>query len=723
MNAQLSVAAPWSLTHYMSMNGFHPLYRALFESKPEWVTLSAWDNIEFSNKLRSEPDFKKGVLSEIAQDAEFAPSSNPIARQYFNHFWQANFSLTRLLPGDIEFHHTAPFPSFKRPFVFHCEAFAPIFFPLAHQGSGGFAPFEVKQVRDHYRAIFEHPLCLGVFSHLPQTLDDIRRFFLSPTIDSKLHASRIGLHSSAAPASHVAKTGLHAPIFLFVNSAHQNPTNFALRGGHLALRYWQRAYPEPGAGRLIMRCARPTDSELAEHHVDLVWLGQHEGRSVIWIENYLSEAEHDALMQAAHFLLLPSVSLHSVSIMSAMAAGAVPVVSDTVGTDRYVVDAVDGVVLRGVYANNWRHDEETGLLFNCFQRSNVLEDDLVEQLTLRLGRLLANPAEYAALQREAVSKARDLFSGTHFSQDFWLQVQQRYQALPESCRRVDKGNPSGQKELQLASCMVKKSDWSRLFTSVPQPVQRLYAGSGHVIELGGCMVFSNGSGPMALHHWSPVAQYVDEQAASLTFASSIKELNGCYLTAPPYSALPRHKLYLFKNRIAQALMPYPRLFSAGVVSLRWLRRTNRLLRRVLLSDQAATQPQPPLAHVDIELIAANYKGLNIIRHGHMFYGILPAAGEFIPELAKAGKYDPCVVGSSLKDLFRQLEPLPGRDDVELVETAVGGFNLVRYGNVFYAIPELEGEFDIARVQAGFYSRIHSGQSADTVKAAILESAL
>lgn len=724
MTPQLSVAAPWSLTHYMPLNGFHPLYRALFEAKPDWVTLSAWDNIELSQKLRGDSEFRRGLLHEVTRDAEgFAPRSNPIEKGYLNHFWQANFSLTRLLPGDIEFHHTAPFPSFKRPFVFHCEAFAPVFFPLAHQGSGGFAPNEVQQVREHYRAIFEHPLCLGIFSHIEQTLDDFRRFFISPTIDSKLHASRIGLFASEAIPSPVEKGELHAPIFLFVNSANQNPKNFFLRGGHLALRYWQRTYSQPGAGRLIMRCARPLDSELAEYRVDLQWLRQHEGHSVIWIENYLTETELEALMQAAHFLLLPSVSLHSVSIMSAMAAGAVPVVSDTVGTDRYVLDAGDGVVLRGIYANNWRQDGETGLTFNSFQRSNELEDDLVEQLTVRLGRLLANPAEYAALQREALSKARDAFCGTHFSEDFWSQVQQCYQALPASAGNGVAGNPGGRKGLQLASCLVEKSDWPRLFTSAPQPVARLDAGSGRVTELGGCLIFNPSGGSMELNHWSPMAEYIDKAAPSLTFASSIKRLNGCYLIAPPFSQFPRHKFHLFKGHVAKLLMPYPRLFSAAAIALNWLRRTHRVLRRILPGGNAVTPPQNSFAPADIELIAENVKGLNVIRHGYKFYGISPSAGEFIPAYAETGKYDPCVVGTSLKDLLRKLDELPGRDDIELVEKAVAGFNLVRYGSVFYAIPELEGDFDIARVQAGFYSRIHSGQSADTVKAAILESAL
>lgn len=665
MNAQLAVATPWSLTHYIPLNGFHPLYRALFESKPEWVTLSAWDNIELSQKLRGEPGFREQLLKEVARDADvFARRTGPVEQGYFNHFSEANLSLTRLLPGDIEFHHTAPFPSFERPFVFHCEAFAPLFFPLAHQGSGGFGTLDVQEVRDHYRAIFEHPLCLGVFSHIPQTLEEIRQFLASPIIERKLHASRIGLYGSDTLPTQVTKSALQAPLFLFVNSANQNPRNFVLRGGHLALRYWQRTYPQPGAGRLIMRCTRPLDSELANYGVDVAWLRQHEGRSVIWIENYLSEAELNALMQAAHFLLLPSMSLHSVSIMSAMAAGAVPIVSDTVGTDRYVEDGVDGVVVHGIYANNWRHDKTTGLMFNCFERSTALEEALVEQLVQRLGHLLSNPGEYTAVQQAAISKARTIFSATQFSQDFWAQVQQCYLARPAAAKSAAASHTWP----ELSRCLIEKQDWPRLFTSSPQPLPRLDAGSGRVTELGGCLIFTPLGGSSTLHRWSPLAEYLDEDAPALSFAASIKGLNGCYL-ATPHANYHRYRLHRLRAYVANRLLPYPWLFAVAAFALRWTRRSLRLVRRLLPGVGIATSKQAS-APADIELIAQNVKGLNIIRYGHMFYGISPAAGEFIPALAQGGKYDPCVVGSSLKDIARKLEALPGTGHLPINEKRV-----------------------------------------------------
>lgn len=715
MNSPLSVAVPWSLSHYMPLNGFHPLYRALFEAKPKWVQLAAWDNIELSHKLRGDQRFQRDMMREVQRDTEaHKRCATRIEREYFAHFWAPNQSLTRLLPGDIEFHHTAPFPSLERPFVFHCESFAPVFFPFAHQGTGSLSASQ--DLRSHYKAIFEHPLCLGISSHLPQTHEDLSRFFGSPIIDERLFASRIGLYASETTAPPVAKDSLDAPVFLFINSANQNRGNFFLRGGHLALRYWQSVYPEPGAGRLIMRCTRPIDALLADHGVDLDWLRRQEQHSVIWIEDYLNAADLDALMQAAHFFLLPSASLHSVSIMQAMAAGAVPVVSDTLGTDRYVTDGADSIVLQGMCASNWRRDAETGVMIDSYQRNPELDSSLVQQLVARLGDLQANPARYRSVQSAAMAKASEAFSGKAFSEDFWLQVQQRYQALPQSTRRPIK---PWRKWPELGHCLLEQTDWARIFTSPPQPVARLHAGQGRVTELGGCFVALPSNCSMDLHDWSPLAEYVDSSAPSLIFAADIRGLGGRYLGCP-ISELGGSARRRFVEYVAERLMPYPELYSTAASFLKYLRRVQRALRRYLPSRTVVAKSTVVTLSADIELVMQGLKGLNVIRCGHLFYAVPQGAGEFNQARVEAGKYNPCVSGTSLKDVLRKLDELPDDwgDDIELVEQDVRGFNLIRYGSVFYAIPMTDGAFDIARVQAGQYSRMHTGNTAEAVRDAI-----
>ena len=35
----LQVAAPWGLSHYIALNGFHPLYRALVDHAPDDIRM------------------------------------------------------------------------------------------------------------------------------------------------------------------------------------------------------------------------------------------------------------------------------------------------------------------------------------------------------------------------------------------------------------------------------------------------------------------------------------------------------------------------------------------------------------------------------------------------------------------------------------------------------------------------------------------------------------
>ena len=128
----LSVAVPWSLSHYIPLNGFHPLYRALFDQSPDGVKLHAWDNVKLHNRFSRDIEIREAVLSaaNTAKRKSQQLVAGSIARAYQEYFWGPNQVLTNELVGDIEFHHTAPFPSLERPFVFHCESFASVFFPL-----------------------------------------------------------------------------------------------------------------------------------------------------------------------------------------------------------------------------------------------------------------------------------------------------------------------------------------------------------------------------------------------------------------------------------------------------------------------------------------------------------------------------------------------------------------------------------------------------------------
>ena len=537
INAEkLTVAVPWSLSHFIPLNGFHALYRALFDQRPGTVSLYAFDNVKLFNALQKNMDLRSDILKRARQKTFFPNGliKNKIARAHLDYYGKQNRAMTGLLPGQLEFLHTAPFPTFQRPFVFHCEMFAPVFFPFHHQGTGRFGSLE--PLRNYFAEMFSHPLCLGIFSHIPETIKSFGRFFQSKSIDRKLRHSKIGLSTISIPIEPLPNKGsLASPKFLFFNSAHQNPSNFWGRGGHIALRFWKEFLASGKNGSLYLRCARPREKDLLDHGVDVEFLRCEEGRSIFWIEKYLSNNELNSLTAQAHFFLLPSISLHSASIMQALAFGAVPVVTDTVGTSRYVVDDQNGIVLKGVFLNIWRVDPETGVLFDTYRQNEALDKELVGQLVRKILALLNAPNHYERIRSNAITSFRENFSGNAFSSDFWSSVNECYaehsNASQQSERAVLPRRLSTESDLVLSDCFLGEQDWSRVFESCPQPVLKFYSGFHSIYELGGAFLRLDsekgvGTPKMGLHDWSPLKKYSIAKSHSLVYARDFEDAVG-----------------------------------------------------------------------------------------------------------------------------------------------------------------------------------------------------
>ena len=100
--------------------------------------------------------------------------------------------------------------------------------------------------------------CLGIFSHIPETLSSLSRFFDDSLIDRKLESSRVGISRYSLPIAAKEKLPLLPPLrFLFINSAHQNPASFYLRGGHIVLRFWKELQQINIDGRLYLEMLPP----------------------------------------------------------------------------------------------------------------------------------------------------------------------------------------------------------------------------------------------------------------------------------------------------------------------------------------------------------------------------------------------------------------------------------------------------------------------------------
>lgn len=720
----MSVALPWSLSHYIPLNGFHPLYRALIDHAPQDVLPYAWDNVKLYERFASDDAVRDAVLraAQRQHDEDSAHPEGTVARAYYDYIGPPNRVLTGELIGDLEFHHTAPFPSLTRPFVFHCESFAPVFLPFAEQGSDGLPRHEA--LREHYRRVLGHPLCLGIFSHIPETLNNLSRFFSDAAIDRRLHSSRIGLSANRVnPGDVPDRSSLAHPRFLFINSAHQDVRNFFLRGGHLVLRFW-KAYKQSGReGTLLLRCAKPDEAALKEHGVDVAFLMAETGRSVLWVEDYLAGHELGALLASAHFFLLPSLSLHSVSIMQAMMTGAVPVVTDTIGTSAYMADNVTGIVLQGVRHALMRPDPNTGILVDSYRDALDLAEPLVAQLMRRITALLDAPQAYLELRARGCAHAKQQFSGEAFSDRFWGTVAElygRYQASESTPRAAPGAVAYG-----LADCMLRGDRWAAVFDTATRPMRRIYTGHSSVFEYGGAFVHIHGNPRMALNDWSPLGQYYNPDAQPTTFAEHLSDLRGKYLACGEAAQAGVGRLWLVEA-LSRALRPVPGLhsFAAGV------------LRRVRLrrGPSSLSVAAPDGGH-DVELMRQGMHGFNVIRYARRYYAIPQGEGAFEPEKVKARAYSSCFSGASVDEVLQQLRaaasrrrppkptpPVPAEKrepHVELVVEGLQGFNIVCVGATFYAILQQEGAFRIDKAASRGYRCSFSGESVEEVQKAVL----
>lgn len=643
----VKVAVPWALSHYIPLDGFHPLYRALFDHAPSSVTICAWDNVALHRRLVEDPASADEARS-LSLSVDFGANhlrAGSIARLHEHYVWSPNRVLTEALDGEIEFHHTAPFPSLTRPFVCHCEAFAPVFFPFSPTGARECG--RGNELREFYRHIFSHELCLGIYSHIPETLNSFRLFWADPLIDEKLKPSGIGLSAKSFDRRQfLSDADLSQPRFFFSSAKIQSSEDFFIRGGHIVLRFWREFLRSGRGGQLILCCRRPDVASLVAYGVDVEFLDAEAGRTIVWFEGLLPCREVAALLASANFMLLPSVSLDSTSMLMAKAMGAVPVVSDTLGASVFVKDDIDAVVLSGMFDAAWRRDPDTGVLVDCYSRNDVLDESLVKQMTDRVIELVGAPNRYRDIRLRSLRDCEDRFSGEQFASDFWSGIvssvaKKRKVAKPSKVERLKR---------RLKRCELKSVDVPRVFDSPQQPVRRLYTGESSVYEWSGSQIHVEGRPELDFNDFCVLAPYLKPDLPSMTFAAEIRDLQDLLLpSASDEFDISKIKIKLLVSR---ALSSFPMLHRAATASYRNLKRATNgafLYKEYLL--HVAGKPEDERW---IYPLVENFGRFDIVRYYHRVYAYPREEGPFSVSLVRGNKYSKVYAAYRLSGVLKKI---------------------------------------------------------------------
>lgn len=423
-SAPLPVHAPWDLSAVRKVNGRHPLLMPLLDDQPG-----------LSISMESEPPDVNAASKAAVQ---LLRSISPLGG--FGRSAAQKFIDDRDLPSQAQmmgrpekdallFLHTTPFTLGQRPWILHIEEMLTLFEPDIGHGRSMDVAIRDTPIWTYVRALLEDQNCKAVFTHLDHSAQSLGRLFDSNVIADKTHFAPLGHHlppslAQKADASWDLKEDRKgAGHFLFTGSWNNHGGSFVQRGGiEIALAFAELVHDYPEA-KLTMRTSLPPS--IREPFGDLL----RKTPNITWIEDPVDDAQLIDLFVDADVFLLPSAGLHSISLLRAMATGAVVLSADAPGVEQFLVPGETGEMVK-LFQPNWsRWDPETGLLRQSYK---VYEEGhnqaFVPILRDAMADLLDNPQKRQTLRQAARAHVLEHHDVAPWRAGFMNVVQKAFQA-------------------------------------------------------------------------------------------------------------------------------------------------------------------------------------------------------------------------------------------------------------------------------------------------------
>jgi hypothetical protein len=114
------------------------------------------------------------------------------------------------------------------------------------------------------------------------------------------------------------------------------------------------------------------------------------------------------------------------------------------------------------------------------------------------------------------------------------------------------------------------------------------------------------------------------------------------------------------------------------------------------------------------LIVDGYKGFNVVLHNRTYYAIPQSEGIFSMARILSGGYSQYYAGDSVSTVEQKIDQSHLSVPV-LVAQDYRGYNVVLYNGTYYAILQTAGAFDIQKAEAGGYYPYFLASSLDAIK--------
>lgn len=421
MSQTIKALLPWNTSNFMPLNAFHPIYnfiiakdRKSFSPPVEFQTFNERLFLEFL-LFTEKGGILQNHLKDISRNLQIEKQRNEEYKDIWDFFDINETLIGELSDSDLQIFHSTPLSVGIKPFIYHLESFETLFYPWTIHD-----PFlmstsdkKIKSIIEYLKRLLESPQCLHIVSHLPSTLKKFKTVFQSDIIHKKLLNCPIGFPCLQRNPT-IKKNSFRFLYFSYTSSLHKNLNNMERREILTVFQFiknWQEKFPED---EFILFIPPLEDHNFPGLGISKILSNPHVYN---FGNQYVSDLEFNHLLTSSDFMLIPSLQLHSSSLLKSMGAGVIPVVSDLDTVKELGINPKNSVIL-DIFS---KLDHIKSPIFGeipSLKDFNTQYMTIAEQMITQMEFLKRNPEKKNELSLNAQALTKDRYDLNSASQQF-----------------------------------------------------------------------------------------------------------------------------------------------------------------------------------------------------------------------------------------------------------------------------------------------------------------